>query len=118
MDQPTHKLPDILANHISDIHDICRRYHVKSLWAIGSVLTENFRPDSDLDFLYELDQASIPAGHYLKCLDGLIAGLLALFSGREIDLIHYPDLRNPYFIQSIEDTKTLLYVQRPAEVSV
>ncbi|MEZ4848510.1 MAG: nucleotidyltransferase domain-containing protein [Bacteroidia bacterium] len=112
------KLPEILAHKLSAIQEICRKYKVKYLWAFGSVLRDDFRKDSDIDFLYDLDEETINEGEYLYNLDGLIAGLLATFPDRKIDLVHYQSLRNPYFIKSVEATKRLLYDQRSKEVSV
>lgn len=77
-----------------------------------------FKDESDVDFIYDLDRTALNTGKYLHNLDGLIAGLLEIFVGREIDLIHYPSIRNPYLLKSIDATKTLLYAQRPEEVSI
>jgi len=111
-------LPEYLENKLPAIQALCRKYQVEYLYAIGSVLTSEFGKNSDVDFLYDLDRAALATGQYLHNLDGLIAGLLKLFPGRKIDLVHYPSLRNPYFIKDIDATKTLLYAQRSEEVSV
>ena len=118
MESTNNILPEILASKLSDIQALCRKYQVTYLYVFGSVLRDDFRDDSDIDFLYDLDRAALATGKYLDNLDGLIAGLLALFPGRKIDLVHYPSLRNPYFIKSVEATKRLLYAQRPEEVSI
>ena len=110
-------LPPILNQKLSAIQELCRRYKVKNLWVFGSVLTNRFREDSDIDFLYEMDRSSMAEGEYLPNLDGLIAGLLAMFPERKLDLVHYPSLKNPYFIESVEETKVILYDQRREEVS-
>jgi len=111
-------LPEYLASKLPAIQELCRKYQVTYLWAIGSVLTDEFRDDSDVDFLYDLDRSALATGKYLDNLNGLIAGLLEIFAGRKIDLVHYPSIRNPYLLKSIEATKTLLYAQRSEEVSV
>ncbi len=111
-------LPEILVSKLPALRNLCHKYHVKYLWAFGSVLTDEFGEDSDIDFLYELDRSAIADGQYLSHLDGLIAGLLDIFSGRKLDLVHYPSLRNPYFVEEIDETKVLLYDQNPEEVSV
>lgn len=111
-------LPSILDSKLPAIQALCRRYKVKHLWVFGSVLTDEFRGDSDIDLLYELDKPAIAEGEYLFNLDGLIAGLLELFPGRKLDLVHYPSLKNPYFIEEVEETKVLLYEQNREEVSV
>lgn len=111
-------LPEYLATKLPAIQKLCRKHQVRYLYVIGSVLTDKFRADSDVDFLYNLDRAALATGRYLHNLDGLIAGLLNLFPGRKIDLVHYPSLRNPYFIEEVDETKVLLYEQNPEEVSV
>jgi predicted nucleotidyltransferase len=35
------------------IRDLCRRHHVRRLSLFGSVLRDDFRPDSDVDLLVE-----------------------------------------------------------------
>ncbi len=42
----------IIINH-EQIADFCRRHHIRKLSLFGSVLTERFRPDSDMDMLVE-----------------------------------------------------------------
>ena len=37
------------------IADFCRRHHIRSLSIFGSVLREDFRPDSDADVLVEFE---------------------------------------------------------------
>ncbi|MDX2247491.1 MAG: nucleotidyltransferase domain-containing protein [Bacteroidia bacterium] len=115
MKATTEILPDFLASRLDALQAHCRKYKVKYLWAIGSVLTKNFRNDSDIDLVYDLDRPSISDEEYLSVLDGFISGLLVLFSGRKIDLIHYPSLRNPYFIEEVNETKVILYEQRRVE---
>ncbi len=43
------------------IADFCRRLHITELALFGSVLREDFRPDSDVDVLVEFEpDAQIP----------------------------------------------------------
>ena len=84
MDSLETTLPNILIAKLPIIQKICRKYKVKYLGAIGSVLTDEFRKDSDIDFLYDLEEESIPEGAYLFNFDGLIAGLLEIFPDRKI----------------------------------
>jgi len=74
------------------IAEFCRRHHIRRLALFGSVLTERFRPDSDVDVLVEF----VPGSHV-----GLfeIAGMeqeLSEMLGREVDLRTPNDL-SPYF---------------------
>ena len=119
MEPKTNTLPPILAENLATIKDICRKNKVKHLWAFGSVLRDDFREDSDIDLLYEWDRPAIKDDEYLSNLDGFIDAIRKLFQ-RDIDLVYYPALRNPYFIKDVEQTKVLLYAQRqrPEEISV
>jgi predicted nucleotidyltransferase len=38
------------------IRDFCCRHRIKELSVFGSILREDFRPDSDVDFLYKLEE--------------------------------------------------------------
>src|SRR3954447_24966999 len=38
-----------------DLRNLCRRYSVKELALFGSALRDDFRPDSDVDFLVEFE---------------------------------------------------------------
>jgi uncharacterized protein len=77
------------------------------LEVFGSAAGARFDPDSsDLDFLVDFVPAShgVLADRYL----GLLEALESLF-GRPIDLVMTTAIRNPYFLQGIEPSRTLLY---------
>jgi predicted nucleotidyltransferase len=38
----------------------CRRHHIRRLSLFGSVLREDFRPDSDVDILVEFEPGHVP----------------------------------------------------------
>ena len=112
-----HIVPKILAENLPAIQELCRKHKVKKLWAFGSVLRDDFREDSDVDLLHEWDEENITDQEYLDNYYGFLDALKQLF-GRKIDFVHYPSMKNPYFIKDVEETKVLLYAQRPEEVSV
>ena len=85
---------------------LCLQYHVGSLEVFGSAATGNLREDSDLDFLVEfrtVDSMSLADQYF-----GLLEALERLF-GRKVDLLTRRSLRNPYFVDSVEKTRQLLY---------
>src|SRR2546430_6823933 len=97
----------LLRQRQAEVGALCRRYHVRRLELFGSAAIGQDRPDeSDLDFLVEFD--SLPAGSYADAYFGLLEALEAL-SGRAVDLVVYSAIKNPYFRQSVERTKTLVY---------
>ena len=69
------------------ISDFCRRHHIRKLALFGSVLLEDFGPESDIDVLVEFEQGHVPG--------------LAFFSmERELSEIlnHKVDLNTPQFL--------------------
>ena len=99
------------------IQTLCRKHKIKYLWAFGSVLTDAFQEDSDVDLLHEWDEEHITDEAYLENYYGFLDTLKRIL-GREVDFVHYPSMKNPYFIREVEATKVLLYAQRPEEVFI
>ena len=100
-------MTSLLRQRRAEVGALCRCYHVRSLELFGSAATGQDRPgESDLDFLVEFD--SLPAGGYADAYFGLLEALEAL-SGGTVDLVVASAIKNPYFRQSVERTKTLLY---------
>lgn len=89
------------------LEDLCRRFQVRRLELFGSASGGGFNPQSsDLDFLVEFEDQ--PAGGYADAYFGLAESLRELFH-RDIDLVVLSAIRNPYFLESIERSRTLLY---------
>jgi predicted nucleotidyltransferase len=87
--------------------EICRRHRVKRLELFGSTAVGRDRPaDSDLDFLVEF--GPVPSGEYADAYFGLREALEHLYA-RTVDLVVDSAIRNPYFRESVERSKTLLY---------
>ena len=96
-----------IAERTTELEQLCRRYHVLRLEVFGSATdSQRFRLDSDLDFLVEF-QPSPPCG-YANAYFGLLEDLQEVF-GRPVDLVSASAIKNPYFQESVEETKELLY---------
>ena len=96
----------ILADKLIELSQLCKTYEVKSMFAFGSVCTDKFNDESDIDFLISFDSLSLDK--YADNYFDLHYKLEDLFK-RKIDLITDSSLSNPYFIQGIEQTKRLIY---------
>ncbi len=97
----------LLTQNRVQLEGLCRRYGVRRLELFGSAVTGQDQPgQSDFDFLVEFE--SFPDGAYADAYFGFLEALEALF-GRGVDLVVASAIRNPYFRQSVERTKTLLY---------
>jgi predicted nucleotidyltransferase len=77
----------------SQLADFCRKYSIKSLSLFGSVLREDFRPDSDVDVLIEFQPGRTPG---LLKLASMERELSILFTNRNVDLRTPQDLSH-YF---------------------
>jgi predicted nucleotidyltransferase len=100
----------IVANHQKELAALCERFGVRRLEVFGSAAEKaggRFDPSrSDLDFLVDFAPAS-PAQMADRYF-GLLEELGTLF-GRPIDLVMTAAIRNPYFLQGIQPSRTLLY---------
>lgn len=66
------------------IANLCRRHHIRKLSFFGSVLREDFGPESDVDVLVEFEPEHIPG--FLR-LYGIEQELSTLLGGRSVDLV-------------------------------
>lgn len=83
--------------------DFCRRHHIHSLALFGSVLREDFRPDSDVDVLVEFEVGHTP-GWDLFDLEDELSGVL----GRRVDL-NTPGFLSRSFRQPVLDEAQIVY---------
>ena len=93
--------------HSAELKELCLTYGVSRLELFGSAVTGQFREgESDLDFVVEFLPAAI--ADYADNYFGLLEGLEGLFA-QPVDLVVERAIKNPYFRQSIEETKSLIY---------
>jgi predicted nucleotidyltransferase len=86
---------------------LCHRYRVRRLDVFGSAASGEFDVErSDLDFLVTFDE--LPPRDHADAYFGLLDGLRSLF-GRPVDLVEAGAIRNPYFLESVSRTRTVLY---------
>jgi hypothetical protein len=98
---------DEIAKRRADLEDLGRRFRVRRLEVFGSAATGAFRSEtSDLDFLVEFEAPESKG--YADRYFGLLEALEALF-GRQIDLVVASTVKNPYFRESVERSKVLVY---------
>ena len=90
-----------------ELRRLCLHYEVRRLDLFGSAATGRDDPEeSDLDFLVEFQPAALNA--YADAYFGLLEALGRLF-GRPVDLVVESAIKNPYFLQSVEQTRTPVY---------
>ena len=96
----------VVLDRLDELKHLCNIYNVKSMYVFGSVCTDKFSDDSDIDILISFDNLSIEK--YTDNYFELHYKLQELF-GRKIDLLTDKSLSNPYFIKRLEQTKQLIY---------
>lgn len=85
------------------IADFCRRHHIKRLALFGSVLRDDFGPESDVDVLVEFDEDHIPGLAFFGMQDEL-----SEIIGRRVDL-NAPGFLSPYFRDAVIASADVLY---------
>mgnify|MGYP001615623975 CR=1 FL=1 len=97
---------DIEARRL-DVARLCAQFGVRRLELFGSAVKGGFdAARSDLDFLIEFNASPrlTPFEQYF----GMKESLEALF-GRTVDLVMAGASQNPYFLKSLNESRSLLY---------
>ena len=96
----------ILEKHLPKIEQACRAAKVRRLFVFGSVLTDQFGENSDVDFIAEFAPMTPEdyADHYFQLCEDLEAILQ-----RPVDVITPAAIRNPIFQIELETHRHLLY---------
>ena len=97
-----------LQTYTPDIIKLCETHKVKSLYAFGSILTDNFNKESDIDLI--VDFSNIDVEDYADNYFDFKFSLQDILK-RPIDLLEEKAIKNPYFRQSINQKRQLVYGQ-------
>lgn len=89
------------------IAEFCRRHHIRKLSLFGSVLREDFRPDSDVDVLVEFEPEHIPGFIRLASMELELSEIL---NGRKVD-VNTPQCLSRYFRDEVLATAEVQYAQ-------
>lgn len=96
----------ILDQHSNRVKTLCACHHVKRLFAFGSVLTDKFSSESDIDLIVDFDAMEVE--NYADNYFDLKFSLQEIFN-RPVDLLEEKALKNPYFKQAIHPHRKVLY---------
>lgn len=75
----------------AELAAFCRRHHIRRLALFGSVLRDDFGPESDVDVLVEFEPGHVPGLAFLS-MEAELSEIL----GRKVDL-NTPGFLSPYF---------------------
>ena len=95
-----------LETYHTDIKRLCIFHHVKSLYAFGSVVNKQFSDKSDVDFV--VDFKPIALNNYADNYFDFKFSLQRILQ-RPIDLIEQTAIKNPYFEESVNKQRKLVY---------
>ncbi|MCZ8168540.1 MAG: nucleotidyltransferase family protein [Flavobacterium sp.] len=96
----------LIYQNIELIKLLCKTHNVKRLYAFGSILTDQFNEESDIDLIVDFNDIELLdyADNYFDLKFSLEDSLK-----RPIDLIEEKAIKNPYFKRAIEKNKQLIY---------
>lgn len=97
---------DRLRIYISEVIKLCEIHKVKSLYVFGSILTDKFNNNSDIDLVVDFSDVSVE--EYADNYFDLKFSLQDILK-RQIDLLEDNAIKNPYFRQVLNQQKQLLY---------
>ncbi|GAB4453262.1 MAG: nucleotidyltransferase [Anaerolineae bacterium] len=89
-----------------EIAAFCQRHHIHKLALFGSVLRDDFGPDSDVDVLVEFEPGRVPGLITLAAMEIELSAIL----GRKADIRTSAELSR-YFRQKVVDTAEVQYVR-------
>ena len=90
------------------IIDLCLKHKVKTLAVFGSILTDRFNDQSDVDLLVNFDTTDHEKWDYVTNYFDFQEALEKVF-GRKVDLVVEKELKNKYFIANVNRTKQMIY---------
>jgi len=98
----------LIDKHKDKLRELCKAYSVSRLYVFGSILSGRFTKESDIDLIVSFDKIQLE--YYVDNYYDFKYSLEQLFK-RKIDLLEEKAIKNPFFKQSIDKTKRLVYGQ-------
>jgi predicted nucleotidyltransferase len=97
---------NLIESNIERLRLLCQKHKVGKLFVFGSVLSNRFNVDSDIDLIVHFNEVDLSdyADNYFTLKDELEK----LFN-RKVDLLEAQAIRNPFFKESIDQQKRLVY---------
>ena len=99
-------MPAKIAIPLDQIAEFCKKYHVRKMSLFGSVIRDDFRPESDVDVLVEFLPDSKTT---LLTLAGMEIELSEMLGGRKVD-VNTPDMLSKYLRDEVLSEAETLYV--------
>ena len=97
---------NIVDKNINKLIKLCKKHKVAKLWVFGSVITDKFTKESDIDLIVAFDNVDLQ--NYADNYYDFKFSIEELFN-RKIDLLEEKAIKNPFFKKSINYSKELIY---------
>lgn len=97
---------NLIESNLERLRLLCQQHKVGHLFVFGSVLSNRFGADSDIDLIVDFNDINLL--EYADNYFSLKEELEKLFN-RKVDLLEAQAIRNPIFKESIEKQKRLVY---------
>ncbi|MFY0607216.1 MAG: nucleotidyltransferase domain-containing protein [Cyclobacteriaceae bacterium] len=104
----------LVDNTIKEIRKLCELHHVKSMYLFGSQVSNPDQSSNDLDLLVEFSD-SLELLDYADNYFSLLEKLESLTS-EKVDLVSATSLKNSILIESINQSKKLIYESEDSKV--
>jgi uncharacterized protein len=96
----------LIEQHKQKLNQICLQHHVQQLYLFGSILTEKFNAESDIDMLIQFSSMDV-LDYFDNYMD--FKEKVELLFNRQIDLVENQAIKNPIFRKVVDREKQLIY---------
>lgn len=86
-----------------EVANFCRRHQIRRLCLFGSILRDDFGPESDVDVLVQFEPGATPGYGFFTMQEEL-----SILLGRKVDL-HTPEFLSKYFREEVLGEAEVLY---------
>ncbi len=100
-------MESVVLGRLKQLKPVFQLHKVEKVYLFGSGVSSNFTNESDIDLLVSFQENLDPLEKG-ELWWSLYDYLKAHFN-REIDLVTESSLKNPYFIEEVNNTKQLIY---------
>jgi predicted nucleotidyltransferase len=103
---------NLIRQHIEQISQICHEHQVEQLFIFGSITTDKFNEQSDVDILIQFSAQINPLNYFDNYMD--FKEKLESVLNREVDIVENQAVRNPIFRRILDRDKILIYERKSA----
>ena len=100
---------NIIQRNIDKLTQLCKQHKVRELYIYGSVLSDHFNDNSDIDFLVQFDNIEL-LDYFNNYMD--FKENLEKLLDRHVDLTENQAIRNPVFRKIVDRDKQIIYERK------